>query len=222
MPGCSGRDLLGPQPADRPARSRRRRRRRTGPRDCGPSPPDRRDLQAGEAAPIPNGRPGAPGCGRPPTPAGAVVLLPGAPRDAIHVGPAVPVPGADPPSPQAGEAADRPRDPGLGDPTREGEPSVGLHADPRRTAQARDRRLRHHHRDASSSSRTGAGSPQDRPHLVGVPPRPGVRLPPEGSWSRPGGRGLRCRRSSHRSSSARRWSTSRSRRRCGRRDRRSS
>jgi hypothetical protein len=62
----------------------------------------------------------------------------------------------------------------------EGEPPVGLHEDQRRAGKARDPRVRHEHRAASSPLRRRSG-PSPRPDLAPVPEgsgsgHPGVRF----------------------------------------------
>ncbi len=67
-------------------------------------------------------------------------------------------------------AADRARSPGPHRPPRQGEPSVGLPADPRGAEEARDQDLRDDGPDDPAATRPGPCSPPGRPNVDRVPP----------------------------------------------------
>src|SRR5664280_2607683 len=66
-------------------------------------------------------------------------------------------------------AADRRRSPGPHRPPRQGEPALGVPADPRGAAEARDQDLRDDGPDDPAASWPGPGSPLGRPNVDRVP-----------------------------------------------------
>ncbi len=176
--------LSPPAPSPRPVPVCGSRSCRGRTRECDPASPSRHPAPAGEAAGLPHIRQGVSRRRQQDPSAGGVGCVRGPAGDAPPVAPPARRQEVDKAAPPSGAPSPLSRGSRPDPPNGEGEPQVGLHADPGRAAQARGQGLGHHDRHGAPPFRFGSGS-EARPHVEGVPPPPGgrdagVRLPHRG------------------------------------------